>query len=151
NIVVAVIGPQWLKASGAERSRLDNPEDFVRVEIEEAMALKIPVIPALVDGTSMPKPNELPASLASFAFRNAVNVAVGIDFHLHLEPLITAIRLLTADVRATLRRVRIASGFLLAMGAYFIIFGLTWGRREDLVAAVALTVVGYWFGYRNLK
>ena len=151
NIVVAVIGPQWLKASGAEQSRLDNPEDFVRVEIEEALARKIPVIPALVDGTSMPKPNELPASLGSFAFINAVDIAVGKDFHLHMERLIKAIRHETGDVRATLRRVRIASGLLLAIGAYFIIFGLKWGRREDLVAAVALTGLGYWFGYRNLK
>jgi TIR domain len=33
NIVVAVMGPQWLRASSADQSRLDNPEDFVRLEL----------------------------------------------------------------------------------------------------------------------
>ena len=54
DVVIAVIGKNWLSAADetGER-RLDNPEDFVRIEIESALAQKKRVIPVLVnDATS---------------------------------------------------------------------------------------------------
>jgi uncharacterized membrane protein YhaH (DUF805 family) len=73
---VAVIGPGWASAhdSGGRR-RLDNPADYVRVELESALKRDIRVIPVLVDGAVMPQPSDLPASLQSLARRNAVEVA----------------------------------------------------------------------------
>ena len=56
--------------------RIDDPEDFVRVEIESA--LKRPdvlVVPVLVQGAEMPKQRELPASMAALARRNALQLS----------------------------------------------------------------------------
>ena len=54
-VLLAVIGPRWLTASGEEGGRrLDDPADFVRLEIEAALTRGVRVIPVLVDGARMP-------------------------------------------------------------------------------------------------
>ncbi len=59
--MLAVIGPNWLTAKDETgQRRLDNPEDFVAIEIGAALARNIPVVPVLVDGARMPKVSELP-------------------------------------------------------------------------------------------
>jgi uncharacterized membrane protein YhaH (DUF805 family) len=74
---IAVIGPRWLTARGNDGNpRLDNPKDYVRLEIETALKRgDIRVIPVLVDGASMPQPSDLPSSLQALAQRNAVEIA----------------------------------------------------------------------------
>lgn len=75
DVLIAVIGRRWLSSSEAEGSRrLDNPDDFVRLEIATALKRKIRVIPVLVDGASMPRPSDLPDDLKSLLRRNAVEV-----------------------------------------------------------------------------
>ena len=55
-VVLVVIGPNWLNAKDeAGQRRLDNPDDFVAIEIAAALARNIRVIPVLVDGARMPK------------------------------------------------------------------------------------------------
>ena len=75
NVVLVVIGRNWLNArdESGER-RLDDPDDFVAIEIAAALARDIRVIPVLVDGARMPKPRELPESLKPLARRQAVEV-----------------------------------------------------------------------------
>ena len=74
--MLSVIGPSWLNAKDeANQRRLDKTDDPVALEIEAALARSnILVIPVLVDSTHMPKAGELPASLKSFAFRNAIQL-----------------------------------------------------------------------------
>jgi uncharacterized membrane protein YhaH (DUF805 family) len=73
---IAVIGPNWANAQGPDgRRRLDDPGDYVRLEIEAALRRGVRVVPVLVDGAQMPKPGELPETLRSFATRNAFVVA----------------------------------------------------------------------------
>jgi uncharacterized membrane protein YhaH (DUF805 family) len=73
---IAVIGPRWLNARNNDGNpRLDNPTDYVRVEIESALKRDIRVIPVLVDGATMPRPSDLPPSLQALARRNAVEIA----------------------------------------------------------------------------
>jgi uncharacterized membrane protein YhaH (DUF805 family) len=73
---IAVIGPRWLNARNNDGSpRLESPTDYVRVEIESALKRDIRVIPALVDGASMPRSSDLPPSLQALARRNAVEIA----------------------------------------------------------------------------
>jgi len=76
DVVIALIGKQWLniKNERGER-RLDNPEDFVRIEIAAALNRDIRVIPVLVDGTNMPRSTELPENLKPLARRNALQVS----------------------------------------------------------------------------
>jgi hypothetical protein len=73
---VAVIGRQWLHVTDTRgRRRLDNPEDFVRLEIEAALDRNIRLIPALVQDSEMPRSDELPEPLASLARRNALKLS----------------------------------------------------------------------------
>src|SRR5262249_30582965 len=76
DVLLAVIGPGWLTSVDARGlRRLDNPADFVRIEIEAALARDIRVIPVLVDGAPMPAEQDLPDALRSLADRNAVRLA----------------------------------------------------------------------------
>jgi hypothetical protein len=73
--LLAVIGPHWLDAkdnSGVRR--LDDPGDFVRIELASALRSNIPVVPVLVRGSRMPNADELPDDLKDLAYRNAVEL-----------------------------------------------------------------------------
>src|SRR6187401_2315451 len=72
DVVLAVIGMDWLAVDAGGRRLLDDPADLVRLEIEEALAKDVPVIPVLVGGARMPRPEELPESLHALMERNAV-------------------------------------------------------------------------------
>src|SRR4026208_2301415 len=58
-ILIAIIGRSWLSTSGTGTGRLDNPNDFVRLEISTALRRNIRVIPVLVQHASMPKEKDL--------------------------------------------------------------------------------------------
>jgi hypothetical protein len=74
-VLLAMIGPTWtaIKSSSGDR-RLDDPNDFVRLEIASALARDIAVIPVLVHNARMPTPAELPDNLKELAFRNSVEI-----------------------------------------------------------------------------
>src|SRR5262249_34394491 len=75
-VLLTVIGARWLTAVGeGGQPRLDDPADFVRLEIEVAFAHGVRVIPVLVDGVQMPNVTELPASLAQLAHRQALELS----------------------------------------------------------------------------
>ena len=77
-VLLAIIGPQWLKVVDQEgRRRIDDPNDFVRIEIAAALSRNIRVIPVLVGGAAMPKAEELPAPLESFSRRQAHELSDG--------------------------------------------------------------------------
>src|SRR5687768_12829449 len=62
--LIAVIGPRWTNLrDDAEARRLDDHDDFVRLEIKQALEAGIPVYPVLVGGATMPKKGELPQDL----------------------------------------------------------------------------------------
>jgi hypothetical protein len=62
--LIAVIGADWISAKdGNGRRRLDDPGDYVRVELEQAFRRNIKVIPVLVRGAEMPRSDQLPESL----------------------------------------------------------------------------------------
>jgi formylglycine-generating enzyme required for sulfatase activity len=90
DILLAVIGPHWAGEAGAAR-RIDDPRDFVRIEVESALERDLPVIPILIDRTRMPGEADLPASLARLAYRNAIELDQGRDFHPHVDRLIRGI------------------------------------------------------------
>lgn len=74
-IVVAVMGPSWLSISDGTSRRLDNPDDFVRLEIAAALERDIRVIPVLVEGAMMPRPQDLPDDIRPFCRRNAIEIS----------------------------------------------------------------------------
>ena len=85
---IVLIGRHWLEARDrAGRRRLDNPEDFVRIEIVAALDRKIRVIPVLVSGAQMPLENDLPEPLAPLLRRNAIELSET-RFHSDVDRLI---------------------------------------------------------------
>jgi hypothetical protein len=71
-VMLAVMGKDWLQNKDAKGNRrLDQPTDFVRLEITTALKRDIPVIPVCVQGASVPSCDDLPDDLKNFAFRNA--------------------------------------------------------------------------------
>jgi len=90
DVVLAVIGTKWAGETHAIR-RLDDPRDFVRIELESALHRDLPVIPILIDHARMPGEVDLPPSLALLADYNAIDVDQGRDFHHHVDLLIRAI------------------------------------------------------------
>ena len=77
NVVLAIIGPGWLDARDRDgRRRLDDPMDWVRVELERALVREdAEVSPVLVDGAQIPRYEELPPALAALCRRNAFELS----------------------------------------------------------------------------
>jgi hypothetical protein len=72
DVLLGVIGKNWLDCKDETgKRRLDDPSDFVRLEIGNALKRDIPVIPVRVQGAYLPKADQLPDELKDFAFRNA--------------------------------------------------------------------------------
>ena len=88
-VVLVVIGTKWLSVQGAER--LGEDRDFVRIEIESALSLGVPVIPVLVQGATMPKEQDLPPSIARLAYHNGLAVRPDPDFRHDISRLIEGI------------------------------------------------------------
>jgi formylglycine-generating enzyme required for sulfatase activity len=91
-VVLAVIGRNWAGESDADR-RLDDPRDFVRIELESALDRRLPVIPILIDHVKMPSECDLPYSLVRLVSRNAINLDQGRDFDHHVSQLIKGVEL----------------------------------------------------------
>ena len=97
--LLAVIGGHWLSVT--EKSggrRLDNPHDFVRVEIAKALERGIRVIPVLVGGATLPRRDDLPANLQPLCLRQAVEIR---DTNFHAD-----VKVLTDVLHGTLHGTR---------------------------------------------
>lgn len=55
-------------------ARLQNPGDYVRMEIKAALERGLTVVPVLLDGARMPDVADLPADIQGFARCNAIEV-----------------------------------------------------------------------------
>jgi hypothetical protein len=90
SIVFAVIGAKWV-GDPSTASRLPDPNDWVRLEIEAALKRNIRVIPVLVDGARMPRASELPEMLVPLTRRQAYELRDN-SFSADAERLITIIQ-----------------------------------------------------------
>ena len=100
DVLLALIGREWLTITGDDgRRRLDNPQDFVRLEIEAGLKRDIRLIPVLIEGTPMPPVDQVPPSLAALVNRQALHFSAA-----HAEPefdrLIKALDRTLAEVRS---------------------------------------------------
>jgi tetratricopeptide (TPR) repeat protein len=124
--VLVVIGPRWTSARAANGTRrLDDANDFVRLEVEASLGRNIPVVPVLVQGATMPRAEDLPASLSSLATRQAATLDHA-EFHDDAERLCdrlaTMIGVDTSTPWSRLRR---------------------WWPAAAVVGVLALGVIGY--------
>jgi hypothetical protein len=104
DVLLAVIGPNWLNARDEDGNRrLDNPHDFVRIEIGAALQRSIPVIPILLDGAKVPKANQLPKELEELSLRNGLDIRHA-SFHNDVDRLIRGLKGQLAEADAEKRR-----------------------------------------------
>jgi hypothetical protein len=75
SVLLAIIGQDWLELKDPTGyRRLEDPNDFVRLELASALRRDIPVIPVLVRGAKMPELDRLPPDLKELVYRNAVEL-----------------------------------------------------------------------------
>lgn len=74
DVLIAIIGKRWLTISNGGVRRLDDPKDFLRLEIATALSRGIPVVPVLVQGAAVPSAQELPADIESLTRRKAFEI-----------------------------------------------------------------------------
>src|SRR3954471_1637022 len=73
DVLLVLIGAQWLAITDeAGRRRLENSDDFVRLEVEAGLQRKVRIIPILIGRARMPGEHELPASLGKLVRRQAL-------------------------------------------------------------------------------
>ncbi len=130
DVVLAIIGPNWLRAKDkAGQRRLHQPDDFVAIEIAAALARDTLVIPVLVDAARMPKESDLPDTLKPLARRQAVEVR-----HAHFGH----------DAEALIARMRKALGQEAAGPG-------RWSVPLVAVAAATLLLLVGWGGYAFIQ
>src|SRR5262249_3040764 len=93
DVLLAVVGPQWLHA-GHDRQKQNDP---VQIEIETALEQSMGIIPVLLDGSRVPPEAELPESIKRIASFKPAALSSGRDFHLHMERLIRSIEQVLKD------------------------------------------------------
>ena len=101
DVLLALIGDRWSTITdGSGRHRLDDPDDFVRLEIEAALTRGVRVIPILVDGARMPAAAELPESLVTLVRRQSLELSPT-SFEFDTNRLLKVLDSTLAEVRTT--------------------------------------------------
>jgi hypothetical protein len=73
DVALVFIGDKWLEpAPGSGKGRIWEPDDFVRAELRAALARPMLILPILVAGARMPKPEQLPEDVRAVALKNAL-------------------------------------------------------------------------------
>lgn len=90
-VLLVIIGQKWLSCTDGKQRRLDDPNDFVRLEIAAALERNIRIIPVLVQEARMPAEAELPDNLAPLAHRQAQEIGDGYRWKSDVEALIRAL------------------------------------------------------------
>lgn len=97
--LIVLIGPQWLSvADDTGKRRLDDPSDFVRLEIEAALQRNIKVVPVLIDKTLMPQASDLPETIAALSRRHGLRLTHE-GFRGEIPKLVNALKLALSQPR----------------------------------------------------
>lgn len=98
-VMVVVIGDGWLTQTNPDGGRrLDDPNDYVAMEIATALERKITVIPVLVDNAPRLYSDSLPDKLKGLAFIEPIIIRND-DWNADINKIINAIYLHTDDPR----------------------------------------------------
>src|SRR5262245_51704291 len=91
DVVIALIGQRWMGDLENGPPRIQDPHDFVHLEIATALLQSITVIPVLVDNANMPSPDKLPPPLQPLVRRHALELS-NTRFRFDLERISQAAR-----------------------------------------------------------
>jgi sugar phosphate isomerase/epimerase len=92
NVVLVVIGPAWCDARNAAGGRrLDDTDDWVRIEVAQALKRDICVIPVTVGGANLPDASALPEDLRDLIRRQSRELRDGDTWRGDLDLLVQQI------------------------------------------------------------
>jgi TIR domain len=136
--VVVLIGKEWLLADASGRNRLNDPTDFVRLEIASSLEQGTPVIPVLVEDASMPRAEDLPQPLQALSRHQALTISDA-RFHAEVADLIRVLQQYVAPrdtAKHLLDRVQKTGRWLTITAAAVVICILTsgvywWQAEQD--------------------
>jgi len=146
DVLIALIGDEWLTITDENgKRRLENPNDFVRVEISAALRRDIRVIPVLLAGTVMPKKQDLPEVLQPLIELNALEIRHG-SFDPGIEKLESAIDACLREFQSSeLSRMQLIPvwAWVTAVGGILVIALLLWAafRPQSKEAIISTTEV----------
>jgi len=101
-LMLVLIGPTWLNlADETGQRKIDDPADPVRIELQWALDHRVPIIPVLFDGATMPAPAGMPESLRAFASAQALQIRPDPGFDSDMEALIAGCRSYLAPLAAS--------------------------------------------------
>jgi hypothetical protein len=89
--VLVLIGEGWLTAENQAGRRLDDPADYVRMEIAAALRAGCDVIPVLVGGATMPAAEELPDDIRELCAFNAAKLRPDPDFRVDVRRILSSL------------------------------------------------------------
>lgn len=75
DVVLVVVGPRWLEPGREGTARIHQPDDYVRIEIAQALQRDLRIIPVLVSGASPPAEADLPEEIRPLSRRQAVRLS----------------------------------------------------------------------------
>ena len=127
DVMLVVIGDKWLKADESDRSRLEDDNDLVGLEVSSALKRNIPVIPVLVGNAAIPNKDKIPDSIKSLVYRQAVEVRATANFNAQVENLVKNIEAVAPDRRSGLR-----TGAL-GLAAVVLIVAIGWLARNPIM------------------
>ena len=143
-VLLVLIGREWIKMTDKSGvPRLDNPEDFVRLEILAGLEQKTVIIPVLLADAEMPSAQALPAPLQPFARRNAIEISDS-RFHSDVDRLIEALEKIFNPQRAA-APIRPEQPNQSSTSFINVSSRPNLGFIAAAVAAVALIVAGIWW------
>ncbi len=145
-VMLVVIGPHWLGNLEHQTARINDPNDWVKLEVSSALKRRIRVIPVLVDGACLPKEEELPPELKPLLKRQSYELSnkrwqydVGrlIDFLIRVVGITPQKPTYTAEQRAGLSNkfwIYLASVIVFILVAVLIIINLPKQKTENAVS-----------------
>lgn len=149
-VLLVMIGKRWRGERAGQPARIEDADDFVRLEVEAGLAWGLRVIPLLLDGATMPSEAQLPHVLRPLARRNALEIG-NTRFRADLERLVAALREALgepaqAPARAGLPWWRMAGAALLlgTVAGYWLLHAPATGDKAAATAASRPQVNGEW-------
>ena len=87
-VLLCVMGDRWAQGASNGGRAIDEPVDFVRIEVETALRRGIPVIPVFIRGFKMPAEDFFPVSIQKLANQQGAPLRPDPDFIIDVRRLL---------------------------------------------------------------
>ncbi|MEE9394251.1 MAG: toll/interleukin-1 receptor domain-containing protein [Planctomycetota bacterium] len=150
DVLLAVIGEDWMGPKPDGRSRMSDEDDYVRFEIEKALAGNAVVIPVLLGLTPMPKAIDIPPSLEQLTYRQATNLRSDPDFDFDVARILR--RIPGASPKSFKTNVLLVAMLLLVIPSWILLYAGPWGLATAALALVPFPLLfGLMFVFRKRR